>query len=265
MKTPLAICTTVVLSFVYPLLECQGALVLNANYSDSTFGAWDSTRRAVIETAIADWQSHISGLDDGMGGVTSLTIDFTVTFTNVPNSYLGIWGPNFVAQPGSSIRPWSPEVTHTINFNSFWDTGDNRLWWDPTPADDGLDKAFPDFDALTVARHEIGHLLGFTGIYGDNFALPSQTSIWDDQIVNNVFDPSGLSVAMQPGDTAHVLADTWLMDNTLTNAEGRINISDLEVQMLAKAYGYSTSAVPESSSIPIGMLAIITVASRRKR
>ncbi|MFN3191995.1 MAG: PEP-CTERM sorting domain-containing protein [Aureliella sp.] len=242
-------------------------VILNPTYVDSAAGSWNATRIAVFDQAISDWQSIFSGVDDGMGGTMSVTIDFTATFSNVANGYLGQWEGSGSFSSGTDIRPWSPGVSHTIRMNNFYDTGANTLWYDPTPSDDGSDKAFADWDALTVARHEIGHLLGFTGFFVDDFNTGSESSPWTALIDgSNVFDPGGLNVAMEPGDPAHVLDDGLLMDVALSNAEGRIAISATESQMLALAYGYQLNAVPEPSALAVvGCLATFAFVRRRQR
>lgn len=232
----------------------SAALVLNANYVDTSAGTWDATTSGVVNQAMADWQSKILGIHDGMGGITSVTVNFDVVFTT-GSSYLGQWQGSVFSNTGADTRPWtdpggSYTVAHEIRFNAdlIGPTLANELWFDPTPVDDGSDKAFADWDALTVARHEIGHMLGFTGLYRDDSGTTSVSFPWVDLIdPSNQFDPMGLNVSMEPGDAAHVLNDALLMDTVLSNAEGRIDISNAELQMLELGYGYalSASAVPE--------------------
>jgi hypothetical protein len=205
----------------------------------------------------------LSGINNGLGGSTSVAVNFSVSFANAgTSSYLGQWSGSFSAFAGDSVRPWSSGVTHSILFNADFLSGANKLWFDATPGDNGSDKAGADWDAVTVMRHEIGHMLGFTSLYRDNVFTLGETNPWTSRIVSNVFDPTGLNVEMELGDPAHVLADPLLMDTTLSNTEGRIGISNLEAQMLVKAYGYTLTAVPEPSTLllvmacgPIGLFA----------
>ena len=227
-------------------------LILNPTYVNGGGQVWNSVTQGVVNQAMNDWTAVLSGISNGGGGSTSVTVNFDVSFANAgTNSYLGQWQGGFSAAAGASIRPWTAGVNHTILFHAdFLSTNlANKLWFDPTPGDNGSDKAFADWDAVTVMRHEIGHMLGFTGLYRDNFDLPNQSFPWTGLITNNVFDPTGLNVAMEPGDPAHVLADALLMDTSLSNAEGRIGISSLETEMLVRAYGYTVTAVPEPASI----------------
>ncbi|WP_404307184.1 hypothetical protein [Neorhodopirellula lusitana] len=253
---------------------CPAALILNPTFDNSGAATWDAAREGVVNQAIADWQNVITGISDGMGGITDITVNFNVDFTDVAGSYLGQWSGGASAFLGADIRPWeatdgSYNVTHDIHFNAAYFTGANQLWFDPTPTDDGLDKAFADWDALTVARHEIGHMLGFSGLYSDEFGTAAESNPWSDLIDGEVFDPTGLSIAMEPGDVGHVLDDALLMDTALGNNEYRIGISQTEAQMLSLAYGYTlnATAVPEPNLFLAlaGVAGFCRLMPRRKR
>jgi hypothetical protein len=262
------------LSFACLSLSClfvsnsYAALILNPTFNGS---GWNSVTQGVVNQAISDWTSRIDGVKNGTGGVDSKTVNFNVSFSNATTSgYLGQWQGSFSAFAGESIRPWGTPggtVTHNIFFNAdFLASGlTNKLWFDLTPGDIGLDKPFSDWDAVTVMRHEIGHMLGFSDRYFDNFTLPSQTNPWTSKIINNVFDPTGLNVLMEPGDPSHVRQDSLLMDTALSNAEGRIGISQTELQMLSSAYGYSIVAVPEPSTFLLAGVGLGVVGWRRRK
>lgn len=225
--------------------SARADLIFNANFVDAAGQTWDATTRGVVNQAINDWKQVFSGVN----GATE-TINFNVTFAHATTSgYLGVWQGGFSAFSGDDIRPWSPNVNHTISFNvDHMAVGlTNRLWFDPTPTTGG-DQSFNDWDALTVTRHEIGHMLGFTTLYVDNFNTPGQTNPWTSRIVNNIFDPGGLNVAMN-ADKAHLgTASGDLMSPSLFNGS-RIGISSQEANMLSLAYGYSFTAVPEPTSM----------------
>lgn len=235
-------------------------LILSPDFENSAGETWDSVRTGVINQAIMDWQGVIGGVLDTQGSVQTVGVDFTVNFATAGDTYLGQWSGSFTTFNGNDVRPWDSFVEHTITFNADFFNGDSSsLWWDPSPDDDGSDKAFADWDALTVARHEIGHMLGFTSLYRDDFNTGIESNPWTDLIEGDVFDPTGLNVSMEPGDPAHVLVDELLMDTELSNAEGRIGISNTELGMLSKAYGYSVTAIPE----PSGGLALLWLAMLR--
>lgn len=223
----------------------RAELILAANFVDNGVKTWDAITRGVVNQAISDWRQVISGVNG-----TTQSISFSVQFSNVgTSSYLGQWQGGFSASNGASVRPWSSGVNHNIFFNAaFLDAGlSNKLWFDPTPTTSN-DQPQTDWDALSVARHEIGHMLGFTTLYRDNVFNPDETNPWTSRIVNNVFDPNGLNVAMD-ADNSHLgTAIGNLMSPSLLNGT-RLGISNTEASMLSLAYGYDITAVPEPSSI----------------
>ncbi len=233
------------------LRSTQAALVLNPTFDDSGDRAWDSETQGVVSQAINDWTSVIGGVVGQGGDVETVAVDFNVEFVDAgTNNFLGQWDGSFSASTGASIRPWSNEMSHTIRFNSsFMDESlDNQLWFDPTPGDDGSDKAFSDWDAVSVARHEIGHMLGFSELYRDDFNTAEETRVFPSFVdENDVFDPDGLSVKMVTGDVAHIEDQSFLMSTTLSNADGRVGISMTELQMLSTAY--DVQVVPEPSAL----------------
>ena len=255
-------------------VPAQAELTMNVTFTDTLAMTWDATTEGVINQAISDWQDKIDGIDNGAGGVDSVTVNFSVEFDYLGlGGPLGVWNGQVSGFFGADVRPWvagdsSYNVTHTLTFNADLvnNPGGNDLWFDPTPGDDGSDKAFSDWDALSVARHEIGHMLGFTSLYVDDFGV-TNANPWTSLISSNVFDPTGLNVAMHPGDPGHVLADELLMDTALSNAEGRIDVSQTELEMLSLAYGYSlaVTAIPEPSFAAMLALATPVVACRRRR
>ena len=115
---------------------------------------------------------------------------------------------------------------------------------------------------MSVAHHEIGHALGFIGLFVDDFMLPSESSPWNSKIVNNVFDPGGLNVAMRPGDSSHVLNNSLIMGTALQRGT-RPGVSETEIAMLVEAYEFT--AVPEPSAACMLMLVGLYVISVRQK
>lgn len=213
------------------------AITIVPTYVDGAGQTWTAERRGVIQQAISDWQTALPD---------SHTINVTFDFTNAgTGGYLGQWYVS--SQPmyaGTDIYPWTPELTHTIHFNAdLFSTSPNYTWWDPSPTTSN-DQPFAAWDALSVARHEICHMVGFTnGFYVDNFYTPQQIDKWGSHIAGSVFDPGGLNVSMASStNLAHVLNSGAtagdLMVPALVNGQRR-GISATDLNMLQLAYGYT--------------------------
>ena len=230
------------------------ALTINATFDDTGTATWTNEQKAVINQAIADWQSVLN---------INETVDITFDFQNASNAYLGQWQGGYSGVPsGSDIRPWTTGMTHVVHFAA--DYAD--FWWDPTPGDDGSDQPFEKWDALSVARHELGHAMGFANdLYNNDVGNPdngyTNVNLWgnlisggfEDGSNNDIFDAAGLNVAMED-DWVHIddptgtddLTDNWLMQAALVNSI-RLDISQTELDMLSLAYGYDV--VPEPASM----------------
>lgn len=245
--------TLLIFAIVLSSAECLRAdLILSPTFVDAESQTWDSAKKGVVNQAISDWQGVFSGVNGG-----SRTIDFDVTFTQAGASYLGQMALGFSGS--GEILPWSSGTSAVLSINADYFDGTNgvvnQLWFDPTPTT-AVDQPFSDWDALSVARHEIGHLLGFNDFYEVDGASP-----WADLITANQFDPGGLDVTMNTGDAAHVAQSlSMLMSPALSNGVRR-NISGTEAQMLSLAYGYDLVSVPEpafllylSSLLPLAFL-----------
>ncbi len=235
------------------------ALVINPTYVNAAGQTWTADRIGVFDQAIADWTALLA-TPEGAG-----PIDVTVDFTNAGtgNGYLGQWSGWY---SGNDNRPWSDSVNHTIHFNADHMTSSsaNTLWFDATPLD-GSDQSFSDWDALSVARHEIGHMLGFTyGFYADGFGTPTQTDPWGSLIdASGVFDPGGLNVAMATGNLGHVAnsASNPLMRVGLPNNRRR-DVDLVDAQQLVLAYGYTL--VPEPTTVTVLALGGLALLRRRR-
>lgn len=143
------------------------------------------------------------------------------------------------------------------------------MWFDPTPVDDTGDPPLMNWDALSVALHEIGHSLGFVNdFFVDDFFGPGEVNLWGDQIDGSgVFDPGGLNVQMEPGYAHYEDAPPtagFLMNPAITNGE-RLAISATDTAMLNLAYGYTLAPEPGTGLLlGIGVL-VLSVQRRRGR
>jgi hypothetical protein len=214
-----------------------GAITILPTYINGSGYTWDSVRQGVIQQAINDWQTALPD---------NHTISVTFDFTSTTESYLGKWQGSGTLSSGTDIYPWTSGVTQTIHFNTNYFTGSYYTWWDSSPTTGG-DLPSNGWDALSVARHEIGHMLGFVNnFYLDNFNTPSAFDKWGTHISGTTFDPGGLNVAMaSSSDLSHVndaggtAGD--LMVQALPNGTRR-TISATDLNMMHLAYGYTVMA-----------------------
>jgi hypothetical protein len=246
MKKRLAKILVVVLAFA-GLTTAVQAITIVPTYVDGAGYTWDSVRRGVIQQAINDWQTALPD--------SQPQINVTLDFTNAGYTYLGEW--YVVPQPapvGTNFYPWSPQLVQNIHFNADLFSGDNYTWWDPTPTT-SADQPFAAWDALSVARHEIGHMMGFTDqVYVDHFYTPQEVDKWASHISGTTFDPGGtghLNVVMEATyDLGHV-SDSGsttgdLMVTAIPNSIRR-GISATDLNMLHLAYGYNI-VIPATST-----------------
>jgi hypothetical protein len=248
------------------------ALTIVPTFDNSGAKAWTDTEKGVISQAISDWSSRITD-----NRTINVTLDFTHAGTT--NTYVGEWQGGYTFFPGDSIYPWSSNATQTIHFNVDLMTGSNYLWFDPTPTTSN-DLPFAAWDGLSVARHEIGHMLGFSTMYVLHAGQGNQTSLWDSHITtvggNAIFDAATLNVKMtSPTDTAHVYYDydnfSWnnLPDLMATNLYNNVRapISEMDLNMLHSAYGYTLAAVPEPGIVflAVGASTMLMIRRRQRR
>jgi autotransporter-associated beta strand protein len=215
------------------------AVTIVPNFVNGAGTTWTDVRRQVILQAISDWQAIV--LDNH---AINVTFDFTHAGTS---SYFGFWQGAYSNMPnGTNLCPWTSGVTQTVHFNVDRFSGANYTWWDSTPTtSDDLPQA--DWDALTVARHELGHMLGFTaGFYLSSSGTP-QSDKWAAHITGSTFDPGGLNVSMaSSSDLTHVLDGGATAGDLMVPAIAngvRYGISATDISMLHLAYGYVDPAI----------------------
>jgi hypothetical protein len=211
------------------------AVTIVPTYIDGAGQTWTAERRGVIQQAINDWQAALPD-----SHTVAVTFDLAHAGTG---SYLGQWEGYLSLYPGTDVYPWTSGVEHTIHFNVDYFSGTNYLWWDPTPTTSS-DQPFAAWDALSVARHEIGHMMGFTDdFYVNNFYQSNEYDKWGIHISGSTFDPGGLNVSMtSASDWGHVLdggsTANDLMVAALYNGQ-RHGISATDLNMLHLAYNYT--------------------------
>ena len=171
---------------------------------------------------------------------------------------------------GANTRPWE-KTSHVIHFNADLFAGANYLWWDPSPSTDG-DQPFEAWDALSLARHELGHILGFNSTsYRDEVDTPSEFRLWEDRMTmsgpNATFDQGGMDTAMASSSNFAHIKDSGamagdLMVPAMPNSVRR-DISDMDLDMLTLAYDYTH--MPEPGVMGLVAAAILFGAGRRRR
>ena len=165
-------------------------------------------------------------------------------------TYGWVWGG--VPANGDSTRPW-------LGTGHYMGITPSGLWWDPTPSTDG--DVGGNYDALTIIRHELGHLLGSQpGLYFDNYNVAGHEDKWESEIVSNVFDPGGLAVPMNPGDHGHTAGG--LMKAYIYGGE-RFDVQDT-ADMIAKAFDLPP-AVPEPLTMTLLAAGGLVVLRKRRR
>jgi hypothetical protein len=203
---------------------------------------WSHLQKAIVLRAIKDWESVIA--DD-----KTIHVKFNLA-EDRENLWAALWwatGENPTDVSNVDLRPWHPTFTHGVMLNLAL-----PIWFDETPDTDG-DANEHWGDALTVIRHELGHMLGHRhGIYFDDYGTPDQTDPWIDMIVDGVFDPDGLAIPMA-GDSH---TTNGLMCPDL--GYGRHGVEQ-SAEMLYKAYGYARpSETFETASVSDAVVGLLT-------
>ena len=258
------------------------SLVLNPTYTNGGGEVWDDTRRGVVDQAMAEWEAIFANVAE--------TVNVEVTFANASTGgYLGQWsggtsiswyGQDRPAPGPTPVRPWDVDtindidgtgatitMTQTIRFNAdLMDTElTNYLWFDPDPTSGPV--AFEVWDALSVARHEIGHMLGITsGMYMNDY-YDTGVYNWDTDVTGSTFDAGGLDLPLESVTNISHFANSGvteddLMNAALTNGERR-EISDNDIAALALAYGYDL--IPEPASLTLMATGVVLLIRRRRR
>jgi PEP-CTERM motif len=218
------------------------ALTITPNFTNGT-----ALQKSQVTQAVTDW---LAVLGDPAGETVNLTLN--VTFMDLGATQGGN-SLNFVADANDNPKT----VDIQINTNA------SLMFYDATLGTSN-DIPVDRRDALGVARHEIGHALGFS-------ANPDGYTQWDACLTGGTaFDCNGVTATLA-GTNANGLShlDATAHPGDLMNLtiglgpQSRRSISQLDLDMLCGAFGYSCpAAVPEPSTAVLLGLGMLLLASR---
>ena len=220
-----------VLAFAW-LTTAARAITIVPTYVNGAGQTWNATEKGVIQQAINDWQTALPD---------NHTVNVTLDFTNAGTSYLGMWSGSYSVPIGTNVYPWTSGVTQTIHINVDYFSSTPYTWWDPSPTTSN-DLPTTGVDALSVVRHEIGHMLGITDdFYVDHFYTAQETDKWASHITGTTFDYGGLNVPLT-SDLSHLLDSGTTAGDLMVSSISpglRRNISATDLNMLHLAYDYT--------------------------
>ena len=223
-------------SILIPLAFCPlpvsqaRALNIIPTFVDSSDQAWTDTQKSVVLEAIGDWEKRI--LDN-----QTINVSFDLTHAaaiGATDSVLARWAGTIKVLP-PSVYPWTPTVQQVIEFNQ--DLMNPSL---PNQLEFTAGVVAPgDWDGLSVTRHELCHMLGFT----QYFYWQGHTDKWSIHVSGTTFNPGGLNVQMDNAIDVSNVADSGptagdLMTPTMPNGV-RKQIGATDLKMLEVAYHYA--------------------------
>jgi len=201
-----------------------GPLVINPTFNANITAA----QRAVIQQAINEWEALIP--DAG-----AMVNPYPMTFLNGPVGGLtaAIANTTWNAGSGTLVR-----CTITID-----NDGTTDWWVDPTPGNDSefdgqgnceAGQPCVDLDLLTAMRHEIGHGMGWAGMFGNN-PNPLNAAL----ITGNTFDAPRLNIAFDPTPSSH--------------ADGAVHVDELMNPSLNDGHRKPISLYPGAALVARGI------------
>ena len=302
------------------------AITINITYDDamgnpSSSGTFNAGEKGVISQAVSQWQSSIT---------TAGVMNITVLKSNLGGNLLGL-ASNYTSSLGDSDFDGKLNGVSTgglIQLDDRTGIGEVPFFVDNTPTDNteygagntayhflapNASPAKNFYDMLSVAKHEVAHVLGFTQSFDnffDNLApspvvaegnrwvyvfggapsigpaaqyLPDATQIvgflnggvymreWEESVTgpgpvpSHVDEYTGPPGPAPPATGIGAIAGFFPDDlmNPLTNLGERMIESDVDLDILADAYGYTV--IPEPTVLSLLAVGAVTIFRRKRR
>lgn len=217
-----------------PVQRCQVIMVptneeVQNNPMDNGPLAWNvtwnvgGTSQSVIQYALNEWSGIIVNTTDRIANPFPITISFSDF--GATSNLLALTTVTFNVASGNLL---SATMSFNTRFTFFIDTTP----WDDFEFTCTACTPVTDFDLLTVARHELGHAVGFTQTARINFFLAGST--FDQSRLNIGYD-NNTGVGFHTSSAAH---PNNLMNSSL-GAGMRLPISLYpEAALVARAFEY---------------------------
>jgi len=196
-------------------------IAINVTYSNGT-----ATEKQIFGQAVSDWTGTLAN-PTGKTVALALAVDFQALAIGNGGSTTGF-------NVDADKLPTSSSITMSNNTDMYY----------------SLDPAVPATkkDALTVARHEICHALGF-GMPFDLYSAQADTAAvpptWTKGTVTATLAGTSLNDASHLDATAHPND----IVNLTVGLGNRRSISNIDVKILTAAFGYNL--VPEPASLSL--------------
>jgi hypothetical protein len=222
---------------------------------ESGDAAMRAAREAVFARAIQDWTG---ALCTPSGQPVTLTLDVAFRDLGPANG-----GNTFSIRPDPNGNPGRASIELNIHMDAV--NPAQNYYWNVDPA--GLDG---NRDGLSIARHELGHALGFAG--GSTADLLGYDK-WNAAIPagSDMFNLNGVMATMagtDAGGRSHLSSTAHPGDlmNTSVGAGNRREISGLDVAMLQATFAYQPCPEPSSLLLAgLGALGMLSYAWRRRK